>query len=411
VSSTEILETAAPANQGIWDKTRTTLVRIRLGAVVFGALYAGRTAVVVVILTALVITPVVLVDSGVVFSAKAVGESSVWAFLLVNGVPPRLGAATFTLIPWGLAILPWWLNYLAARALAARYRARRGETFASLLALVFVYLSVVVAAAVFVESINVSYSLVNSVVAVSVLTGSAALAGILKVHSHAIAVPMLIVFVLKRSIAAVFALFGLAALIIALLFLVHFSDVLMLFNELDPGFSGFLALTLLSIGYLPVLTVWAISYMVGAGFTIGPDVIISPFIPVTAPTQLPPFPPLALLPEQSGAISWLLPLFVIVIGVVWGIGISLRLARENVLIRLVIAVAIAMVAAIIVMGMAAISLGDLGDVRLVDLGPSPTLVGSLTWLLLVVGMTPAAMIPAKVFQRKRRPHITVVSDE
>ena len=387
------------------------LIRVRLGAVVLGALYALRTAITILVITALVLTPVVLVDSGVAFSAKAVGESSVWAFLLVNGVPPQLGAATFTLIPWGLAILPWWINYLAARGLAARYRERRGETIASLIALFFVYISVVVSAALFVESINVSYSLVDSLVAASVLTGSAVLAGVLKVHSHAIALPMLMVFVFKRAIAAVFALFGLAALIVALLFLVHFSDVLMLFNELDPGFSGFLALSLLSIGYLPVLTVWAISYMVGAGFTIGPDVIISPFIPVTAPTQLPPFPPLALLPEQSGAISWLLPLFVIVIGVVWGIGISLRLARENALIRLVIAVAISVVAAVAVMGLAVLSLGNLGDVRLVDLGPSPTLVGSLTWLLLIVGMTPAALIPAKVFQRKRRPLITVVADE
>jgi hypothetical protein len=399
-----------PAKQGIWVRARIVLIRIRLGSIALGILYALRTAIVLLVFTALVVTPVVLADSGVVFSAKAIGESSVWAFLVVNGAPPQLGAATFTLIPWGLALLPWWINYVAARTLAARYQHRRGETIASILALFFGYVAVVAVAAVFVESINVSYSVVNSVIAASVLTGSAMLAGIFRIHSQSIPIPMLVVFVVRRAIAAVFALFGVAALIMAVLFLIHFSDVLMLFNGLDPGFSGFLALTVLSIGYLPVLTVWTIAYIVGAGFTIGPDVIISPFIAVTAPTQLPPFPPLALLPEQSGAISWLLPLVVIFIGVVWGIGISLQLARENILIRLVVAVAVAIVAAVVVMGLAALSLGDLGDVRLVDLGPSPTLVGSLTWLLLVVGMTPAAMIPAKVFQRKRRPKISVVSE-
>ncbi len=410
MSSTETLETPVPDKQGIRERSRSLLVQIRLGAVLLGALFAVRSAIILLALTVIVVTPVVLADSGVVFSAQAIGESGVWAFLLVNGVPPRLGAATFTLIPWGLVVLPWWINYVAARSLTTRYRNRRGETIASIATLIVVYVGIVVIAAIFVESINVSFSIVSSILIVSVVITTAALTAMIKIHPHSIPLPTLIVFMLRRAGAALFALFGVGAFIVALLFLVNFAEVLMLFNQLNPGFSGFLALTLLSIGYLPVLTVWAISYLVGAGFAIGPDVIVSPFIPVTAPTQLPPFPLLAVLPEQSGAIAWLLPLLVVIIGVIWGIGISLRLAGESVLIRLVIAVGVSGLAALFVMALAALSLGDLGDVRLVDLGPTPTLVGSLTCLLLVIGMTPTAMVPARVFNRKRRPNISVVSE-
>jgi hypothetical protein len=184
---------------------------------------------------------------------------------------------------------------------------------------------------------------------------------------------------------------------------------LFLYNQLDPGYSGFLAITVLSLGYLPVLFAWAVAYLAGAGFTIGPDVMISPFIPVTAPTQLPPFPPLAVLPETAGAVSWLLPMVIICVGIAWGVGVSLHMSRETVLIRLVIAVGIGVIAAIVIMGLSLLAVGNLGDVRLVNLGPDPTLVGSLVWLLLTVGMIPVAVVPARFFTRKRPVSISVVS--
>ena len=155
---------------------------------------------------------------------------------------------------------------------------------------------------------------------------------------------------------------------------------------------------------------WSAAYIVGAGFSIGPDVTVSPFIPVTAPTQLPPFPPLVAIPETAGALVWLLPLVVIVIGVLWGVGISKSLGKESALIRLVIGFAVAFVGAVIFSGLALISLGNLGDVRLVSLGPDPLLSASLFWILLAVGITPTAVLPAKTFVRNRQAKIAIVPE-
>jgi hypothetical protein len=201
---------------------------------------------------------------------------------------------------------------------------------------------------------------------------------------------------------------GLAAILLSVRLLTNYSSVVDLFTGLNPGWSGILGLLALTLGYLPVLIVWSAAYIVGAGFSIGPDVLVSPFIPVTAPTQLPPFPPLVAIPETAGAVAWALPVLVVVIGILCGVGISKSLCKENALIRMLMGFAIAFVAATIFYFLAVLSLGNLGDVRLVALGPDPLLSASLLWILLAVGITPTAVLPARAFTRSQRPRISIV---
>lgn len=395
------------------DHARLKSAVARLGAGGWGFLLAMRTLALLFMTSAIVITPIVLFDSGSGSGLRsaAILDASTWGMLVINGIPPQLGAATFTLIPWGLAIATWLLLFYSARALVRRFAGNVPNTTTSLLFFVIAYSGLVIAAAIVARSINISFGLGYTIGVVLVMSLSSVAAAVLNVYGRRIQLPELIRFIMIRGLAAVFALFGIGAFLVALSMMVNFADLMTLFTQLDPGYSGFLGITLLSIGYLPVLAVWALSYAVGAGFSIGPDVVISPFIPVTAPTQLPPFPPLAILPEQAGVGAWLLPVLVVAVGVVWGIGVSLRQSKENPLMRLVIAMAISILAALLTMVLALLALGDLGDVRLVGLGPTPTLVGSLTWLLLSVGMIPAAMVPARVFKRsRRRPQISVVSE-
>lgn len=394
-----------------------SLSTLHLRAIGWGLFFAVRTVVLLMFVSVIVVAPIVVFDSDSVFRAAAILDATTWGMLVINGIPAKLGAATFTLVPWGLAVGVWLLLYRGARSLARKFRDNILDTAIASMIFVLVYAGLIIAAAMMARTTNVSFGLGYTIAVVLAMSLTAIGAGTLSVQSDAthdrkFAVSGLIRFIVARGVAAAFALFGIGALLVSLTLMVNFADVMTLFNQLNPGYSGFLGLTVLSIGYLPVLAVWALAYLVGAGFSIGPDVMISPFIPVTAPTQLPPFPPLAILPEQAGAGIWLLPVLVIALGVVWGIGVSLRQAKENPLMRLVIALAISIIAALIVMALSALSLGDLGDVRLVGLGPSPTLVGSLTWLLLSVGMIPAAMVPAAVFKRsRRRPQMSVVPDE
>ena len=59
-----------------------------------------------------------------------------------------------------------------------------------------------------------------------------------------------------------------------------FGSITEMFAPLNPTTFDALVLLVLSLGYVPVLVSWSVSYIVGAGVSLGPDVLISPFVPV-----------------------------------------------------------------------------------------------------------------------------------
>lgn len=411
----EVEEGARRTRLELW-KARDRIVgftgRRAAGSIAWAILSCLSVILVTVALASVILLPTLFFGGDRPASVKGYLDAITWGWLLINGIPPKLGSATITLIPWGLAIIPWVLLFRASRSFSlrtahgARWRVLGGVI------MVVIYVGAIVAAAHFTTSINVSFGDWWAL-SVSVAMGvSAVTVGILGGASTSLRsrIPVLAVFVLRRGVGVVAALIGVAAILLALRLLFNFGSAMDLYTGLNPGWSGILAMLALTIGYIPVLVVWSATYIVGAGFSIGPDVMVSPFIPVTAPTQLPPFPPLVAIPETAGALVWLLPLLIIVIGILWGVGISKSLRKESTLIRLVIGFAVAFVGAVIFYCLALISLGNLGDVRLVSLGPDPLLSASLFWILLATGITPTAMLPAKTFVRNRQVKIAIVPE-
>ncbi len=364
---------------------------------------------VTVLIAAIVLLPILVFGGDRPASVKGYLDAITWGWLALNGVPPKLGSATITLIPWGLAVIPWALLFRAGRSFSLRntHGARWHVVGGAIM--VVIYVASIVAAAYFTTSISVSFGEWWALIVSVAMAVSAISIGICGAHADlGTRIPALALFVARRGAGAVLALLGVAAILLALRLLANFSSAMDLFIGLNPGWSGILGIIALTFGYLPVLVVWSAAYIVGAGFSIGPDVMVSPFIPVTAPTQLPPFPPLVAIPETAGALAWTLPVLLVVIGVLWGVEISKSLRKESALIRMVIGFAIAFVGAVIFYCLALLSLGNLGDVRLVALGPDPLLSASLFWILLAVGITPTAVLPARTFTRDRRSKISMV---
>jgi len=381
-----------------------------LNALTWAILYILRVIAVTLCVVAVVLLPILIFGGERPTSIKGYVDSITWGWLTLNGVPPKLGSATITLIPWGLAVIPWALLFRAGRSFSLRTNhANRWRVIGAVI-MVMTYVASITAAAHLTTSINVSFSSSWALI-VSVLMGVSAISiGVLRggsVH-FAAPIPPLALFVARRGAGVILTLMGVAAILLSVRLLTNYSSVVDLFTGLNPGWSGILGLLALTLGYLPVLIVWSAAYIVGAGFSIGPDVMVSPFIPVTAPTQLPPFPPLVAIPETAGAVAWALPVLVVVIGILCGVGISKSLCKENALIRMLMGFAIAFVAATIFYFLAVLSLGNLGDVRLVALGPDPLLSASLLWILLAVGITPTAVLPARAFTRSQRPRISIV---
>lgn len=386
-------------------------------SIFWGITYSLRALLLTIGIIVLVMAPVIMSDGGQV-TGKSFAQTTLWSWLVLNGVSPKLGAAVFTLVPWGLVMIPWLVLLGSGRSLGRRIvLARVGRSGSITVAvltggvlLVVIYTAFGTLVAMSTTSVEVSFEPIRALLVMLLVSLSAVAVGVLAAlpENPFHMLPNLVREIVIRGVAALLTLAGIAALLVAVQLVGNFAEVLKLANGLNPGLSGFLAILLLSLGYLPVLVVWAMSYMLGAGFVIGPESVISPFIPSTAPTQLPPLPILAALPSNSSGLSWLLPAIVVAVGALVGTGIARRKVAEPVLIRMVIALGAALVAALCIFLLVVISSGNLGDVRLVGIGPDATLAATLTWILLILGAAPVSALPRRLFEQKR-PTVRVVS--
>jgi hypothetical protein len=148
-----------------------------------------------------------------------------------------------------------------------------------------------------------------------------------------------------------------------------------------PGFIDGFFMTLLGIGYLPTVNVWAMSYLLGSGIVLGGGVVT----PENAsPGAIPAFPLLSILPSESMALAAYLVLIPILIGVIiyfllprekWSAqGDSLAtvlsfIVRWRELVTLLVSISLL---SLLVWIAASISSGSLGTGYLKFIGPVPS---------------------------------------
>ena len=315
---------------------------------------------------------------------------------VAHGTAVTIGPVTYSLLPWGLAVVPLLLLGYAG-GWAAR-RARIGSV-TELVALVstgvatYTVIGFVVAAATTRPDSSVSPLL--AALHAMTLSAVAFTWGAWRWSREVLneAVPAWTVVSLRAGGVGALTIVGAGAIAAGAALFVRVDDAITMAQSLAAGVWGGLALLLLGLAYVPVAIVWSSAYLIGAGFTIGPAVAVSPFIPVTAPTQLPPFPLLAAVPQSGTPLAWALPVVGVVAGVLAGLMVA-RCAKDAPrLSRLGLAAGASVVSAAALMLLAVLSDGALGDVRLAHLGPSPTTVGLLTFGLVLVGAVPSAVLP------------------
>jgi hypothetical protein len=196
---------------------------------------------------------------------------------------------------------------------------------------------------------------------------------------------------------AVFALFAAGALLLLISFLRNLTTAQQVFDDLGlPTGEAFL-ITGLQIGYLPVLLVWAIAYLSGAGVLLGADAVVSPFVAMAAPLDVPPLPLLATVPTSSPPTAWIFPILVVLIGAIAAyVALRSSTAQTTRVQRLIVVVVMAVLACGVIMFLAVLSTGSLGVERLASVGPTPTVVGWVTGGLLLIGAIPVALLrPAR----------------
>lgn len=381
--------------------------------------------VLLAILTALAMAVVGYAVVALLVSAAALSapeeQSGFIAWLTLSGVlwaAPAHGVMLtaqtidYTLLPWGLTAVIVALAYGAGSWWGRIARVRTvPQLFFGVATITIVYAAIVVGTLL--ETRTTEWTASWPRVAVQAALIAAIAGGIgarrasgvsLHIRTH---VPEWSMVTLRAAMAAVAALVGAGALLLIGWLVTSFPDVLQVQGAVDSGVIGGMVLLTVTLAYLPTFVVWAISYLVGAGFSMGSESLVSPFLAVLPTTDVPLIPIVASFPEFAAPWAWLYPCATVASGLIGGYLIARRGAAEPSLMRLVMALLATTVAALVIAAAAWLASGSLGQVRLAFLGPLPEFTGSLAWIGLMVGMLPTALLVG----RRRRPVLTVAAPD
>jgi hypothetical protein len=315
------------------------------------------------------------------------------AWLVANDVPIRLGSVGYSLLPWGLLVIPVVLLVLAGRwAAHVSHVQTRGERSVLIASAVAVYAILGLLASLVSVTDTVSTNALRALITTAVVALLAFGWGVLRtrITSRRDALSPTRLVIWRAGGLAIIVLIAISSVLFLIALILGFPTAVDMQTALNAGPIGGFVLVLLGIGYLPMMLTWTLAYSAGSAVTIGAGSVVSPFVANPVPTELPPFPLLAALPTGSSAAQWFLPVLIVGAGVLVGLWITRHLvlpARA----RAGVAAAASGSAAIAVLLAVLMSSGSVGVERLRDLGPAPLLTAVLVFALLCVGSVPVVL--------------------
>ncbi|MEL4320639.1 DUF6350 family protein [Leifsonia sp. YIM 134122] len=180
----------------------------------------------------------------------------------------------------------------------------------------------------------------------------------------------------RGATVAVAGIIGVAAVVVAIMLVTHYATVTALYESLQAGILGGIAITLLQLALLPNLVIWAAAWLVGPGFLIGTGTSVAPGGTVLG--AVPGLPVLGALPQGEPAIGVLGVLVPIAFGALAGWLAHRRLPPTATRLHLAgIGAGIGALAGLALGLLAWWSGGAIGPGRLASVGPDPWLVGIL----------------------------------
>ncbi|OUE10076.1 hypothetical protein CMsap09_14110 [Clavibacter michiganensis] len=178
----------------------------------------------------------------------------------------------------------------------------------------------------------------------------------------------------RGGAAAAFAVVAVSAVVVAVLLGLQYATVITLYETLQTGIVGGVALTLAQLALLPNLVLWAASWLVGPGFALGTGSSVSPLGTSVGP--LPSVPVLGIVPQGTLDLGYLGILVPVVVSFVAAVALSPRVARipepEGRRWPWFLAAGLGMgvVGAVVLALLAVVSGGAAGPGRLADVGPA-----------------------------------------
>lgn len=257
---------------------------------------------------------------GTEFSSVAAMSAHLW--LLIHGVPLDLSAVfgasagTMTLVPLGLSVLPLLFCYRSGRRLArASYEGEflipvlsGSVTYALICSAVYGWaspspkpLQVLNAALVplGIVVVGLMWGGYREARSLSRMVGVDTAEQISQMSQYSRWAGSYAWAVVRAAVVAAVAFVGLGALLLALGILGGWSQVVATYQELHAGPVGDTAVTLLQLGFLPNLVIYAMAWSTGAGFAFGAGTSIG--LTSSNAGSLPMLPILGAVPESLGS--------------------------------------------------------------------------------------------------------------
>lgn len=253
----------------------------------------------------------VVVTAGSSMSVSGASRLAVAAWLLAHGVPLE-GADRYTLVPLAVSALAAWRVSRAGLHASRAIRGHRGPSLTpavlAAFAVAVAYALLGAAAAAAVRTSELSVSPMRAATTLGAFGLVAAAYGALR-HSRAgralwARAPVPLTLALRAGVAVAALVLAAGAVAAGAALAVRSGAAAQMLGAYRAGVLGQAGVTAVCLAYLPNVAVWGAAYLLGPGFAVGVDTVVSPTEVVLGP--MPALPVLAALP--SSPVSGLAPL-------------------------------------------------------------------------------------------------------
>jgi len=207
------------------------------------------------------------------------------------------------------------------------------------------------------------------------------------------------------GLGSVFAVIAVSAVLVAVALAMSFSRVISLYEALQPGALGIVALSLAQLALLPTVIIWAATLLIGPGFTLGAGAVVSAL--GTNLQAVPALPILGIIPERPPAVGIVIVVIPVLIAFVAGFALRDRLMGNRVTLwadmsqtgffsqPLVHIALTAVLAALVAAGsgafLADMVSGQMGPGRFQQVGPDPATIALWLGVEVLVGVFVGAL--------------------
>ena len=240
------------------------------------------------------------------------------AWQVMHLVPVVIGVTTIGVLPWGFLFVPVLVLWKVTQWALKSSQPKTAADFIRMAISISIIYAACAGLAGLISSTSDLYTNVVSALAHSFLVALATTTVCILTYAPSRTIltdrlPKLFVDGIRPALIAFGLLFTAGSLLTSISLIFNWAQVSAVTALMAPGFIDGFFMTLLGIGYLPTVNVWAMSYLLGPGIILGGGVVA----PGNAsPGALPAFPLLSILPSETAALSAYFVLVPILIGVI-----------------------------------------------------------------------------------------------